>query len=190
MIDQIRRKLERAEAEHAFAQKQLEEEERQLTTLRTDLENALAAQKVVQEAACAVQEAAHSRIASVVSRCLKAVFGDDCYEFVITFERKRGRTEAALSLRKDGMELTEPMEEVGGGVIDVAALALRVACLLSTVPRSRLLLVLDEPLKHLSASCRPAARVLLETLAEELGIQIIMVTHSNALKIGNVIELG
>lgn len=192
MIDHhaIRKRLEALEAEYAHATRQVRDEESALGICQTDLANAMAARKLLQDAAQAVQEATHSRMASVVTRCLKAVFGDDSYEFRIDFQQKRGKTEARLLFARDGLEIDDPLEALGGGVVDVAALALRVACLMSSVPRTRRLLVLDEPLKHLSRNHHAAARRMLEALSEELGIQIIMSTHSRALMIGKVIELG
>ena len=147
------------------------------------------AQKILQAAAEAVQQQAHRRLASVVTRCLKAVFGEeDAYEFRIRFEQKRGKTEAQLLFARDGMEV-DPVDAAGGGVIDVAAFALRTACLLLTVPPKRRLLVLDEPFKMLSRTYRARVRQLLITLAEEMSLQIIMVTHSEELIAGKVVEL-
>ncbi len=57
-------------------------------------------------------------------------------------------------------------------------------------PPLRKLLVLDEPFRHLSAGYRPAARVLIEKLASETGIQFVVVTHDDEFRIGNVVEIG
>lgn len=167
----------------------MKEESLSLHLAEAAVADATSARDLIQAAAHAVQEEAHSRLATVVTRCLKAVFGDEAYTFRIRFERKRGKTEAHLILERDGLELDDPLSQAGGGVIDVAALGLRLACLLTSIPRLRKLLVLDEPLKHLSAQYRPAAREMLETLARELEVQVIMVTHSDELRCGEVIEL-
>ncbi len=84
----------------------------------------------------------------------------------------------------------DPTASVGGGVVDVASFALRLACLLLASPKRRRLLCLDEPFKHLSENYRPAVRELIEVLAREMDVQFIIVTHSNELKIGKVIELS
>lgn len=152
------------------------------------LTTALAARKVVQEAAATVQRAAHDRLAGVVSRCLAAVFGPTAYEFRLEFEEKRGRTEARPVFVRDGNE-ADPTA-VGGGVVDVAAFALRVAAVAARQPPVRRLLVLDEPLRHLSKDYRPRARALLETLAADLKFQIILITHDPALECGEVIRIG
>lgn len=143
---------------------------------------------VAQRVAADVQAKAHERIAEVVSRSLASVFGADAPRFVIRFEQKRGKTEALLLLEQDGVEM-DPLTATGGGVIDVASFALRLSCLMLSNPPLRRVLVLDEPFKHLSADYRPAVRELMETLAHELGVRILQVTHSEELVAGNVIHI-
>lgn len=122
-----------------------------------------------------------------MTRALEDIF-DDNYEFKIDFECKRGRTEARLLFTRGGKDF-DPVGATGGGVVDVASLALRVACLVLERPRRARLLVLDEPLKHLSSAHRQRARAMLESLAAQLGVQILFVTHSRELVTGDVIEL-
>ena len=150
----------------------------------TDAEEAL---RVCQIVAQAVQQKAHDRIAGIVSRCLEAVF-DEPYEFKILFEQKRGKTEASLVFERDGLQV-DPLTASGGGVVDVAAFALRLSCLMLSRPTLRRLLVLDEPFKFVSEQYRERVRVMLETLSKDLGVQIVMVTHIEELKMGKVIEL-
>ena len=155
-------------------------------------ENALHARQearaLIQSVASEIQQEAHSRVAGVVSRCMEAVFGEDAYEFGIEFEEKRGRTEARLVFVRDGLELS-PMGSTGGGAVDVAAFALRLAALMLSRPQVRKCLVLDESFKHLSREYRPRMRALLLELAEELGMQFILVTHDPDLACGNVVRL-
>jgi len=146
------------------------------------------AQEMAQAVAQAVQQQAHDQIAKVVSQCLTAVF-DEPYTFHIIFERKRGRTEAQLVFDRDGMTL-DPMTATGGGVVDVAAFALRLSCLILHKPPLRRILILDEPFKYVSEEYRPRVRELLETLSEEMGVQFLMVTHIQELKTGTVLEIG
>lgn len=146
------------------------------------------AQEILQHLAQAVQQQAHQQISAVVSKCLAAVFGDDAYEFRIDFERKRGRTEAVLLFTRRGL-VVDPLTASGGGAVDVAAFALRVACLMLHRPRLTRLLVLDEPMKFVSAEYQEGVRVMLEELAEDLGIQILMVTHNESLATGKLLQL-
>lgn len=145
------------------------------------------AQQIAQQIAQEVQNKSSERISAIVTRCLTAVF-DEPYQFLIKFERKRGKTEARLVFKRQGLEV-DPLTAAGGGVVDVAAFALRMSCVLLNQPKLRPLLVMDEPFKFVSADKRPAIRQLLEDLATELNVQIIMVTHVEELVTGKVIEI-
>lgn len=185
--DDARRRLARLRAEYDHADRSVAEERAALKGLKAKIADLKAAQELAQRVAEAVQESAHQQIAAVVTRCLGAVFGEDAYEFRIRFERKRGKTEAKLLFARDGLEV-DPLSAAGGGVVDVAAFALRLACLVLSRPRKRLLLILDEPFKHLSKDYRPQVRRLVETLAKEMGVQFIFVSHAPDLATGKVVE--
>lgn len=158
----------------------------------TNAEDQLAAAEesrlIIQQVGQAIQQEAHDRLAGVVSRCLETVF-DEPYEFKIIFERKRGQTEARLVFIRDGLEIN-PLDAAGGGVVDVAAFALRLACIMLKRPQIRRLLVLDEPWKFLSARHRPRMRLVVEQLSREMNIQFILVTHIEEFQIGHVVRLG
>lgn len=145
------------------------------------------ASELLQLIAQAVQQKAHERISKVVSSCLSTVF-DDPYEFVIRFERKRGKTEANLRFLRRGLDV-DPMTASGGGMVDVAAFALRAACIMLHRPRLSKVLVLDEPFKFVSAKYRDNVRTMLEQLSKDLGMQIVMVTHVEELETGKVVDL-
>lgn len=174
-------------ADYNLAAKQAKEEKEALIEAEEQLASIEEAQSIIQQIAQKVQQHAHRQIASVVTRCLETVF-DDPYQFQIEFERKRGQTEARLVLVRDKLE-ADPETATGGGVVDIAAFALRLAALLLAQPRARRLLVLDEAFRYVSADYRPRVRALLKTLAKEMNVQFILVTHSQELQIGKVIEL-
>lgn len=121
----------------------------------------------------------------MVSRALQSVF-DDPYQFEIVFERKRNRTEAAL-LFKDGENELDPMNSVGGGVIDVASFALRLACLV--LSNARPILILDEPFRFVSVDLRPRVATMVQEMAEQLEVQFIIVTHDPEFQMGTIVEL-
>lgn len=161
-----------------------ETEERDSAQARVrDLHEAVTLAQAVAEA---VQSQAHEKMSAIVTKCL-AIF-DDPYEFRIQFSRARGRTEARLVFERDGLEV-DPVEGSGLGVVDVAAFALRVACLVLRRPVLRRVLVLDEPFRFVSVEYRPRVRALLETLSRELGVQFVVVTHDPQLQAGTVFHL-
>lgn len=187
-LESLQKKLTAAAAEHAHTARTVAEERAAHKAARQRLGHAKQAQALAQRVAAGVQAAAHSQIAAVVSRCLTAVFGPEAYQFKIAFEQKRGKTEARLLLTRGGLEL-DPLDSAGGGVVDVAAFALRLAALVLERPARRRLLVLDEPFRFVSKEYQPAVRQLIETLAAEMQVQIIMVTHNVELEIGKVVRL-
>jgi DNA repair exonuclease SbcCD ATPase subunit len=142
---------------------------------------------IAQSVAQKIQETAHAKIATIVTRSLQAVFSDP-YEFKINFEQKRGRTEASLVFVRDGKEF-DPLDSTGGGPVDVASFALRISALLLSQPPVRRLFVMDEPLKFLSSEYRPRMAELILALAKELDLQFLITTHSPEFAVGKVISL-
>lgn len=179
--------LEARYHEYQRLKESLHREKQNLLEAQEELRNTLKAQKCLQELAEQIQVQAHERIASLVTRCLQAIFGNE-FTFQIDFVQRRGKTEADLHLYQGEVKL-DPLESSAGGIVDVIAFALRLAALILSQPSKRRLLVLDENFKHLSSEYRPAVRDLLELLAEELGIQFILVSHSQELQIGKIVEI-
>lgn len=182
--------LDRLLARRAAAAEAAERERAALLSAEGEASAVRAAREAAQRIAQALQQSAHEQIARVVSSCLSAVF-DDPYEFRIRFDCKRGRTEARLAFVRDGLELDDPLGEVGGGVVDVAALALRLACLLLARPPRRRLLALDEPFGNVrGAGNRARTRRMLERLAAEMGVQFVLSTDIPEYRLGKVVEMG
>jgi len=146
------------------------------------------ARAVAMAVASMVQQSATAQVASVVTKCLQAVF-EDPYEFEIVFEQKRGKTEARLVFVRDGQTL-DPLGASGGGVVDVAAFALRLASLALSRPACRRLVVMDEPFRFVSKQYRPRLRDMLTALADEMGFQFVFVTHIPELAVGHVVTVG
>jgi len=186
-METIKQEVDKAVATYRVARASFDREKIQLAAVQEKLEACTVAQKIAQEVSQQVQQQAHKRIADVVSRCLEVVF-DEPYAFKINFEQKRGRTEASLSFERDGNDV-DPMTASGGGVIDVASFALRLACLMLSRPPVNKILILDEPFKFVSAEYRDRIHTLLETLAKEMSVQFIIVTHIDELQTGKVVRL-
>lgn len=169
----VKDQIVRTEAERKSSRKSLKDHQSALDAVRSIIKT--------------VQEHTHIQLASRVTQCLAAVY-EDSYTFKIVMEAKRGQTEARIMFERDGMEF-DPLREVGGGVIDVAAFALRLSCILMHKPPLRRLMVMDEPFKFVSRDVLPRVAMMLERLAEELDFQFIMVTHLTALQIGQIYEV-
>jgi hypothetical protein len=168
-----------------------EREEIALAETNDNVASVVEANQIIQSIAQTIQQQVHQRISSIVTRCLNAVF-EDPYEFKIRFDKKRGKTEATMVFIRDGMELDDPLTSVGGGVIDIASLGLRLACILLSQPRLDRVLILDEPYKNVRGEeFKQRTKMMLLALAEDLGLQIIINTDVESYKtLGSVVELS
>lgn len=181
-----RRRVDALLVQLAATRKRVQDERDALAALDARLIALAEAQALAQHVAQQIQTRAHVSIAKIVTKCL-AIF-DEPYTFRILFDRKRGKTEARLVFERDGMEV-DPLTASGGGVVDVAAFALRIACLVLARPQLRRVLILDEPFRFVSPEYRHKVRELLISLATDMGIQFLIVTHDPQLRAGKIIEL-
>ena len=147
------------------------------------------ANRLVRELSLACQSQCQAKIGSVVTRCLESVFGESKYTFHLVFEEKRNQTEARCILRDAAGNEYDPTSDSGGGVLDIVAFGLRLACLMLIKPRPAKVLILDEPFRFLSKDYRAPLTQTLDALCSEFGLQIIMVTHFTEFHLGNVIEI-
>ncbi len=191
MIDiaETREQIDKLLVERRMAVRQEKQDRIDLDDCRQKTNDLKQAQEMVQNIAQAIQQKAHAKIARIVTKCLGVVF-DDPYEFQIRFDRKRGKTEARMVFVRDGLELDDPLNEVGGGVIDVAALALRLACIMLSKPKRRRLVILDEPFGCVRGKQNQArTREMLIQLADELEFQFVLCTDISAYRLGTIIEI-
>lgn len=193
MIPTYRKQVDSLLIRSRMATENADRERKALDKVKEEMGCVMEAQGIVQGIAQSLQQRAHDGIASVVTRCLQVVF-DNPYEFRIRFDQKRGKTEAVMVFVRDGHEYDDPFNDVSGGVIDVAALALRLVCIALSRPPARRLLVLDEPFCNVRGlSNRQRVRRMLLELAEKLEFQIILnidVDVYPEFRIGKVVELG
>ena len=185
----MRQRLNAKLLRHLSVQTSLERERENLQRVQAKKDISAQANTILQAVFAQIQENVHKTISDIVTRCLKAVFGDETYEFKIAFEQKRNKIEAEIQFIKNS-EVFDPLTQSGGGILDVAAFGLRLsAVLLSQVNRKRRILILDEPFRFLSVEYRPKIRDLITQLSEELDFQFIMVTHAQELEIGDIIRI-
>lgn len=188
-IDKLKKRLEELKIERTVLQNSLQTNKQKIEELEDKLENLSLLLQKGQDVAKTMQQIAHKKISSIVSKCLTAVF-DDPYEFEIVFEQKRNKTEAKPIFKRDGYIIEDPLSASGGGVIDVASFALRLAAIVLSKPSKRKILILDEPFKFVSKKYRSKIGQILTEIAEGYGVQIIMVTHIEELKTGLVCSLN
>lgn len=186
-IRNLRRSLDLEILEYKTAKQQVRDEKANLLEAQKQLEHSVEAQKIIQELAKETQKQAHAQLTSIVCLALEAVF-DEPYRFEIIFESKRGKTEPRFTFERDGHHFS-PKLGMSGGVVFVAAFAMRVAAMLLQKPKVRPLIVSDEPFRGISEKNAPRVGEMLMSLAKKTGVQIIQSTHMRGLACGKIIRL-
>lgn len=178
-IQLLRTKLEQKKGWQARAVSHIQKTEDEIKNITQQLRFAEKAQAIIQTVAKQTQQELEYHISEIVTLAFQSIFPNP-YEFQLEFVIQRNKTEALIWFIRGG-ERAKPKDACGGGVVDIASFALRIALWALKQPKSRNTLILDEPFKNLSANLQPKASQLLQELSKKLNLQIIMVTHCQEL---------
>lgn len=146
---------------------------------KINLRNHEKAREIIREAGLKTQELLSYHISEITSLALESVF-DDPYSLQVEFVHKRNKTECDLYFVRDGFRV-DPMTESGGGAVDIASFALRIASWSMMNPKLRNTIILDEPLKNLSKDLQEKGSLMIKEVSKKLGIQFIIITHEEML---------
>lgn len=170
-------KIAQLEGRKRLLEEQLSEAQSKLESDSKHMENATKARAVLQTVAAATQSKLEFHISNLVSMALAAVFPNP-YVFQLKYAIRRRQTEADLIFAKNDNETDDILSTGGGGVADIASLALKIASW--SLQKNRPTLILDEPTKFLhNPSYEEKASFLLQELSNEVGLQIIMVSDQS-----------
>lgn len=174
-IKEIRTLIERQKGKQQQLQASIETEIVEIRRESRDLKRHEQAKEIVREISIKMQENLQYSIGSITSLALEAVFNNP-YTLEVEFVQRRNKTECDLFFSRGDMRI-DPLTASGGGALDVAAFALRVASWSMQHPRTDNVLILDEPFKHLKTE-EANQRVLemIKTISEKLNLQIICVS--------------
>lgn len=178
-LDAMRYALNSSEAQRNLLKKQQRQFKKELKDQRDlvlDIKKALA---IVTEAGEETQKAFGEQLSSLVTSAIQIVMVEDHYEFEVRFDTKRNATSVSFHLFKNKEE-QDLKVGTGGGVLDIIQIALRFAMYSMKRPRSRNLILLDEPTKCLRGMDN-IGRVyeMIDKISKGLGLQIIMVSSAN-----------
>jgi len=174
-IQDIRNKLEQQKGQKIRTEKSINDLEEEIKQNKRSLRRHEQAREVIREVGLKTQQQLQYHISDITSLALEAVF-DNPYELVAEFVQRRNKTECDLYFERDGNRMN-PLSASGGGAVDVAAFALRVASWSMQHPRSRAVLILDEPFKHLKGVvANHRVLEMIKQISEKLKTQIIMVS--------------
>jgi len=174
-IKTLRNQIERLKGERSQIQKSITQLTDGVKESNRDLRRHEQAREIIKEVGLKTQQQLSFHISDITSLALEAVF-DNPYELVAEFVQRRNKTECDLYFIRDGEKL-DPLSASGGGAVDVAAFALRIASWSMQRPKSRNTILLDEPLRFLSVDHQEKASMMIKHLSEKLHIQFIIITH-------------
>ena len=175
----LRTRLERQRGKKIQIERTLAEKEQVLLLSQKQFKRHEKAREIIREVGLQTQQQLQFHISDVTSLALESVFNDP-YQLKVDFVQRRNKTECDLLFVKGDSEL-DPLTASGGGAVDVAAFALRIASWSMAHPRTRATIILDEPLRFLSVDNQEKASRMIKEISQRLGVQFIIVTHESTL---------
>jgi len=174
MIKELRNEVEREKGKRDQLRSDLKQAEKNVQSFNSDLKIHEEALEVVRQVGLKTQQQLQYHISDMASLALESVF-ENPYQLNTEFVSRRNKTECDIYFTRNG-EKFNPTDG-GGGPIDIASFALRVASWSMQNPKSRNVLILDEPFKHLKGE-EDNRRVLemVSKVSKKLGLQVIMVS--------------
>jgi hypothetical protein len=138
-------------------------------------------QILLQKSSEFAREQVKGRVEQIVTQALTVVFPDRGYQFLIKLDVKGLQPVAEYWLYSEGVlrQMLPPDYGRGGGAVDVVTLALRLA--LAELEGIDGPLLMDEVGKHVSAEFTQNVAYFLKQYSEQLGRQIILITHNEHL---------
>jgi len=173
-INAMLRKVDQLKGKRSLLIDQRNDAAKKKETYAKTLDVALQARVIVQTVAESTQKKIEWHISNLVTSALAAVFPNP-YTFELKFVQRRNKTEADLLFDKEGNETDDLINTAGGGAVDIASFALRVA--LYSIGHSRPVIIMDEPARFLSMDLQEKASDMIKEVSKKLGIQVIMISH-------------
>ena len=175
-LEEIRTATSKAQSSQLYMSGAIGKRESEIATSIEDTAAFEDAQLLIQETAKETQETIRFHIQDLVQHALDAIF-PGTYKFLVEFTVSRGRTEARLLVEKGGNVMDDLMEDEGGTLVQIVAMALRIA--VWTLAPTDNVLIFDEPGNQVSAQYKPIFAEIIRGLSQRLGIQILMVSHDD-----------
>ena len=145
--------------------------------LEQELSTVKEAQDIMNVVGVLSQDNVKQLFEGLVTQAVQAVFGEE-YTFELESRIARGKPEIDMFIVENGTKYS-PKDEKGGGLIDVISFALRIVSWAIREPRSQNTLILDEPFRCLHKEVLSFLAEMIQRISEELGLQIICITHEN-----------
>lgn len=176
---QIQATYDQLAAKKALLISKVKKKKRQKRTLSRQIKAFEKARIVFTEVSKEAQNETKRRIENLITLAIRSVFENRDYTFKMMFETKNNRVYAYPIVIEGNTEL-DPKEDMGGGIIDIISIALKIILWHMEDPRHRNVLIIDEPFRF-TGKLVGKAGYMLKYLSENLNIQIIMCSHDDEL---------
>ena len=178
-IQELRNQVERLKGRRSQIKQEIALCEEHLDKGRRNLRRHEQAREIVRVVGLRTQKQLQYHISDITTLALEAVY-ENPYALDVEFVQRRNKTECDLFFSRNKSRI-EPLSASGGGAVNVAAFALRVASWSMQRPRSNNVLILDEPFGNVSADLLPRASDMLRQISNKLKLQMIIITHAQEL---------
>lgn len=176
IVYSLRQKLENRKGQKEQLQNSIDDLNKKIQIHKRKINQHERALEIVKIVGLSTQKQLEYHLSEQVSLAMEAVF-DDPYNLKLNFQEKRGKTEVEILFTRRDLEFP-PLGSAGGGTVDVASLALRIAYWsMRQDKKIRPLLLLDEPFSQLKGeNANKRALAVIQEISEKLGLQIISVS--------------
>lgn len=178
LID-LRKRFEQIKGRKIELENSIERVNTKIKTTDKYLSDLERVREIVRIVGLETQQQLQFHISDIATLALESIFPDP-YKLKLDLVERRNKTECDILFERNG-ELFNPLDSSGVGAVDVAAFALRIASWSMAVKRTRNTIILDEPMRFLSAEYQENASEMIKEISKKLGIQFIIVTHNEML---------
>jgi DNA repair exonuclease SbcCD ATPase subunit len=174
-LTETRNKLEQLKGKRDEVENTIKKLRKDIRENNRLLQNLTKAKEIIKLVGLETQKTLQFHISDIASLALESVFQDP-YKLILEFVERRNKTECDILFERNGTTF-DPLDSSGVGAVDVAAFALRIASWSMAVKRTRNTIILDEPMRFLSAEYQENASEMIKEISKKLGIQFIIITH-------------
>ena len=178
-IKNLRQQVERQQGKRTLVEDSIKRLRTEAKLKGRELRQHEQAREVIRTVGIETQKQLQYHISDITSLALESVFNDP-YKLEVEFVQRRNKTECDIHFVRDGQRV-DPLTASGGGAVDVAAFALRIASWSMETPKSRNLIILDEPMRFVSHHYQEKASMMIKEVSKKLGLQFIIITHEPVL---------
>jgi DNA repair exonuclease SbcCD ATPase subunit len=174
-LEKFRNFLTDTKARQVVLEQQKSKASKAIASLKEEGKYLVEAQETINVTGIVAQTEFQEVIEQLVTQALQYLFGKS-YSFELENKIVRNQPETYMYVVIDGQK-NSLKDELGGGVLDVVSVALRIVCWALNIENTEPILVFDEPLKFVSKDHMDALGEMLRSLSELLKLQLIMVSH-------------